>query len=745
MLTIQKNLRLLTIQYELAMLIGRSLDLQKMLDLFLPKTLTYLNCIAGHIWLLNKDTGFIEHSYSYPRATAKELKALQKPINKFYKDTIEKVLPKSHVKLLKKPLHSYFIAIETIGIAVLQTYEPLNEEILIALKPVFNRLASACLACLQYSLTESSYRDIFEHSPISLWEEDFSTVKSYLSELQANGIKDLDRYFTANPKEIEKCASMVRVNNVNKATLQMYGAHDKVEMIKNLNRTFGEESLEIFRKELIAYANNETSFKSEAITYTLDRKKLYVTVNCSVVPGYEKAYGKVLISIMDISDLKYAETHLDYLAKHDDLTDLPNRSLFNSMLGIAINRAKRTKQLMAVLYLDLDHFKNINDTLGHDIGDLLLIEVAKKLQKATRADDFAARLGGDEFAVILNGLNNAHDAGNIAIKLNEIIDCSYKLAKHTVHITTSIGIACYPAEGKDASTLLKHADIALYTAKDAGRNTHQYFTSDLNGYHTERLFIENALSYALERQELYLVYQPKFALPSKKMIGMEALLRWQHPKLGLVPPTKFIPIAEATGAIIPIGEWILKTACQEFAEKFLGQKSNQQLVISLNLSPEQLIREKFLDLIVGIIKNAKIPAKNLELELTETAIMSKPKVSEKVLTQLSKTGIQISIDDFGTGYSSLSYLKRLPITTLKIDQSFIRDIETDPSDAIIVKAIINLAKNLELNVIAEGVETKGQLQFLVDNGCLQAQGFYFAKPLSVKEMTQFIKKHTNSK
>ncbi|MGD9107844.1 MAG: bifunctional diguanylate cyclase/phosphodiesterase [Gammaproteobacteria bacterium] len=735
---IQKNLRLLTLQYELTMLIGHSLNLQEMLEFFLPKTLAYLNCATGHIWLLNKDTNLMEHSYSYPRVTTMEFNILQKMVNQFFKN---KKSP--HVKSLEQPLHSYFINIGAVGIAVLQSHKPLSKEILTALKPIFNRLSLACLACLQYSLTESSYRDIFEHSPISLWEEDFSVVKRYLSELQTKGIENLDRYFIVNPKEVEKCASMVKINSVNLATLKMYGAHDKAEMMKNLSRIFGKKSLEVFRNELVAYANNETSFKAEGITYTLDHKKVHITINCSVAPGYEKTYGKVLVSIMDISDLKLAEARLEYLAKHDELTGLSNRILFNMMLERAINRAVRSGQIMAVLSLDLDHFKNINDTLGHDIGDLLLIEVAKKLQKAVRADDFVARYGGDEFAIILNGLTNVHDAGNIAKKFNDTIKDSYKLAKHTVHISTSIGIACYPSEGENATTLLKHADIALYAAKDAGRNTYKYFTPNLNGYHTERLFIENALEHALERHELYLVYQPKFALPSKKIIGMETLLRWQHPELGLVLPTKFIPIAETTGVVVPIGKWVLKTACQQFAEHFSQQKNDQLLAISLNVSPEQFIRADFLDLIANIIEKTKIPAKNIELELPETLIMSKVEISEQVLMQLNKIGVKISIDNFGAGYSSLSCLKHLPITNLKINQSFIRDIETDPNDAIIVKSIINLAKNLELNVIAEGVETKEQLQFLIDNGCPQAQGFYLAKPLKIDEVVRFIKKHTD--
>jgi diguanylate cyclase (GGDEF)-like protein/PAS domain S-box-containing protein len=440
--------------------------------------------------------------------------------------------------------------------------------------------------------------------------------------------------------------------------------------------------------------------------------------------------------MVNITDQKQAEERLHHLAHHDGLTDLPNRILFMDRLGQALSRVRWHMRLVAILFLDLDHFKRINDTLGHDVGDLLLKAVAERLSSCVRAGDTVARMGGDEFTIILADVAQAEDVPKVAQKIIDAIAKPFLLAGHELFVTTSMGISLFPDDGQDVQTLLKNADAAMYRAKEQGRNHYQHYSPVMNVRTLERLALESSLRHALERKELLLHYQPRVDLNTGQIICVEALLRWQYPDLGLIPPNQFIHLAEETGLIIPIGEWVLHTACKQ--NKLWQAMGLLPIRVAVNLSPRQFEEKNFVETIARVLKDTGLDPNYLELELTENLVMKNAESSIATLRQLNAMGIQISIDDFGTGYSSLSYLRRFPIHSLKIDQSFVRDITTDPDDSVIVTAMIILAHSLKLKVIAEGVETKEQLDFLRSLKCHEMQGYLFSKPLPENEMTRLL-------
>ncbi|CCO07442.1 EAL domain-containing protein [Desulforamulus hydrothermalis] len=438
----------------------------------------------------------------------------------------------------------------------------------------------------------------------------------------------------------------------------------------------------------------------------------------------------------ELAERRRMEEILLHMAYHDALTDLPNRSLFNDRLAVAIAQAARHKKMLAVIFLDLDYFKVVNDTLGHDMGDLLLKGIAHRLTSLLRQGDTIARIGGDEFTILLNDINRPADASRVAQKIIDNLQEPWVIGNHEFHITTSIGIAIYPTDGRDVETLVKNADAAMYHAKEAGRNNFQFYTPAMNDKSLQRLELENNLRRALERDEFVVYYQPQVEIATGKIIGAEALVRWQHPHLGMIPPGQFIPVAEDTGLIIAIGEKVLRMACTQ--NKAWQDGGLPPIRVAVNLSPRQFLQQNFVDKVAQILKDTGMSPRWLELEITESLAMKDVELTEKTLLELRRMGITIAIDDFGTGYSSLSYLKRLPIDTIKIDRSFVWDLSTDPDDTSIVSTIIILAHNLKMKVVAEGVETQEQLNILRQQHCDGLQGYLFSGPLPPDELARLL-------
>ncbi|MCF8199306.1 MAG: EAL domain-containing protein [Sulfuritalea sp.] len=433
----------------------------------------------------------------------------------------------------------------------------------------------------------------------------------------------------------------------------------------------------------------------------------------------------------EIGERQQAEDRMRHMANHDALTGLPNRRLLNDRLSQAMALAHRGKHKLAVLFIDLDRFKTINDSLGHAGGDLLLQEVAARLAGTLREGDTVARLGGDEFVIVLPDLDTADDAGHVAHKLVEAFAPPFLIKDVEIHATPSIGIAIYPNDGKDIATLTRNADAAMYHAKDMGRNNHQFFSEQMNVMASKRFALESNLHGALERNELLVYYQPQINIETRQLCGFEALLRWQHPEQGLVAPGHFIPLAEETHLIIPIGEWVLHEVCRQ---NVAWQRAGYPVLpIAVNLSPTQFRQRDLVEIIERALAGSGMAASCLKLEITEGTLMEMTELTLDTLSRLSALGVGLSIDDFGVGYSSLNYLKRFPVDQLKIDQSFVREIATDPDDAAIVTAIIGLAKSLKLGVVAEGIETEQQLAFVAQAGCHEAQGFFFSQPISATD------------
>ena len=431
-----------------------------------------------------------------------------------------------------------------------------------------------------------------------------------------------------------------------------------------------------------------------------------------------------------------AEAHIQRLAHFDALTGLPNRILLNDRCQHALSVAQRNQHSVALMFLDLDHFKNINDSLGHRVGDEVLIELALRLKTAVREQDTVSRLGGDEFILLLPD-TDAAGAAHVAEKLLHAALLPFQIEQHELTVTPSIGIALYPKDGNTLDALSKCADAAMYRAKGDGRNSYRFFTTEIQAHSDRTLLLDNALRRALERHQLTLHYQPQISMATGQTVGAEALLRWTHPELGAISPAEFIPIAESSGLILPIGEWVIRTAVKQLADWIAAGMA--PLTMAVNLSSVQFRHADLPQLVTSLLEEAGLPASLLELELTEGVSMTNPLSAIAVMNDLHQRGVRMSIDDFGTGYSSLSYLKRFQVYKLKIDQTFVRDITEDPDDKAIVGAIISMASSLGLKTIAEGVETEGQLAFLRDRGCDEAQGYYFSRPLPANAFEQYVR------
>ncbi len=442
----------------------------------------------------------------------------------------------------------------------------------------------------------------------------------------------------------------------------------------------------------------------------------------------------------DITERKQVEEQLYRLAHHDTLTGLPNRILFLDRLQQAKAHANRYRHHVALMFLDLDRFKIINDTLGHPVGDKLLQEVAKRLVDCVREVDTVARIGGDEFTVVLVNIDSVEDVKRVAQKILKSLSVPFMVDSFELYITTSIGIALYPGDDENPDNLVKKADIAMYHAKGEGRNTFKFYVPKMDANADKRLLLETSLRKALDNEEFRVYYQPKVDITTKQITAMEALLRWQHPTLGLVAPSEFIPLAEETGLIVPIGEWVLRAACLQ-NRKWL-EMGLPPMKVAVNLSGYQFQQPNLLDIIRTVLADTGLDPGLLELEITESVIMQNPDFAVAVLAEIRDLGIHISIDDFGTGYSSLAHLKRFSINTLKIDKSFVRDVEINSADAAIATAIIAMGNSLNLKVIAEGVETEGQLTFLSENKCDEVQGFLFSTPMPSEDVADFLRGRT---
>jgi diguanylate cyclase (GGDEF)-like protein len=433
------------------------------------------------------------------------------------------------------------------------------------------------------------------------------------------------------------------------------------------------------------------------------------------------------------------EQRIQHLAYHDNLTGLPNRSLLQDRLARSIARAERSGRKVGVLFVDLDNFKNINDTLGHDVGDELLRQVSRRLTECVRLEDTIARQGGDEFIVLLDSLEDSRGASVVALKILTSLRQPFQLGAAEQHVSGSIGISVYPEDGRDPQTLMRNADTAMFHGKGLGKNTYQYFTAQMNIAVKRRMTLESALRRAVMQKDFVLHYQPQIDLETGEILAVEALVRWKTEDSGMVMPGDFIPLAEETGLINEIGEWVLQEGCRQAKEwQDMGLPRTR---MAINLSARQFGDRAFLDMVTRVLAETQLDPSWLELEVTESQVMRQTEGMIMLLNRLSEMGVHLAIDDFGTGYSSLSYLKRLPIQKLKIDQSFIRDITVDPNDTAIVVAIINMARSLDLETIAEGVETAGQLALLRSKGCRVGQGFYFSAPVRAEALYPLLRQN----
>lgn len=466
-----------------------------------------------------------------------------------------------------------------------------------------------------------------------------------------------------------------------------------------------------------------------------------VFIEDSVAPIHDRGGlvdGSVLV-FRDVTLARVLSARVTHLAEHDTLTGLPNRLLLSDRLDQAIAMAQRNSEILAVLFMDLDGFKHINDSLGHSTGDKLLQSVAKQLQRCVRAPDTVSRQGGDEFLVLLQDIEHAEDAAIAANRILKSLVETHSIDGHELHITASIGVSIYPDDGIDSETLIKNADTAMYQAKAQGRHNYKFFKAEMNARAVNRQSVEQDLRCALKRHEFALHYQPKIDFSTGEITGAEALLRWKHPKRGLIPPEQFIPIAEESGLILPIGAWVLRQACLQ--AKAWGDAGLPMIDVSVNVSAIQLRNEEFIEDLSAILDETGLAAQRLELEVTESSLMRNSELVAPILRLLRELGVRISVDDFGTGYSSLSYLQQFALDAIKIDQSFIRRITSFPADSTVLSAIISLGQSLKLRVIAEGVETAEEHAFLRGQDCDEAQGFYFSMPLPAVQFAKLLKNH----
>ena len=529
-----------------------------------------------------------------------------------------------------------------------------------------------------------------------------------------------------------------RYLNANPALAHIYGHASPDELVAHLHDiqrqlyVLPERRAEFVR--LMQAHGVVRNFESQV--YRRDGHIIWISENARAVRDADGGVQFFEGTVVDITERKQHEAVLEHQASHDSLTGLPNRSLLRDRIEQAIVKAQRDNHLVAVVFVDLDHFKLINDSLGHHVGDRLLLEVADRLLACVRGHDSVARQGGDEFVLVLTELHEENEILAIVSRLLEIISQPWMDEGQEYGLSCSVGISCYPQDGGDPDALLRCADAAMYKAKESGRSTYHFYTPELNLAISERLELENSLRHALEREEFRVYYQPRIDVASGRIIGAEALIRWDCPGKGIIPPDSFISIAEETGLIIPIGQWILEEACRQ--NSAWQRAGLAPINVSVNLSPIQFRHTGLVQSVASALAQAGLDPAFLELELTESFVMHDAERINVAMKSLKTLGVDIAVDDFGTGYSSLSYLKRFPVDRLKVDKSFVRDIDSDPDDAAIVRAIITLGHALGLKVVAEGVETLAHLEFLRQHGCDELQGYYFSRPIPALEMEALL-------
>lgn len=563
------------------------------------------------------------------------------------------------------------------------------------------------------------------------------TIQDITARKQADdALRKLSLAVEQSPNSIVITDLQARIEYVNKAFSTVTGYTAEEVLGKNPHILQSGKTPQSQYDEMWAHLMQGKSWRGEFINHRKDGSEYIEAVLISPVSQADGRITNYLAIKSDITEAKQAAARIEQLAHFDQLTGLPNRTMLRERFRLALSLAQRNGAQLALMFLDLDRFKNINDTLGHAIGDQLLMEVAVRIKSVLREEDTVSRLGGDEFILIFPGAD-AHGAAHVASKLIEVISQSCLIEQHELTTTPSVGIAIYPNDGTDFETLSKNADAAMYRVKQEGRNNFRFFTPEMQAYSARNLQMVNALRNALARNELFLHYQPQLSIQDGHVVGAEALLRWQHPELGLISPAEFIPIAEDSGQIVPIGEWVLRTAVRQLKDWMAA--GLPPMVMAVNLSAMQFHQSDIVGLVTRILDEIGLPHQYLELELTEAVAMNKPLEAIAVMDKLHEIGIRMSIDDFGTGYSSLSYLKKFKVYKLKIDQSFVRDLLDDPEDKAIVSAIINMASSLGIHTIAEGVETPGQLAYLRLQGCDEVQGYYFSKPLIASAFASFVR------
>jgi diguanylate cyclase (GGDEF)-like protein/PAS domain S-box-containing protein len=519
----------------------------------------------------------------------------------------------------------------------------------------------------------------------------------------------------------------------------------------SLAESAGQPMVEIFRTR---DSSGEDSAETTAAVAILRIRAMHLPSSCmlirrdgaevpieeSIAPIHNRegqAIGAVIV-FRDVSAARATALQIVHSAQHDFLTGLPNRVLLNDRIDQAILMAKRNSAQIALLFMDLDGFKHINDSLGHPIGDKLLQSVAQRLVSCVRGADTVSRQGGDEFIVLLSEVQHSEVAAVMATRILKSVATTHSVDKHDLHITTSIGMSSYPDDGLNAETLIKNADTAMYQAKENGRQCFRFFKPAMNARAVERQSIEESLRRALQRHEFTLYYQPKVCLRTNAIVGAEALIRWTHPTRGMLSPAQFIPIAEDCGLILPIGRWVLRQACRQArAWMDAGQRP---ITMAVNVSAMEFGDDGFLDGLFAVLEESRLESTALEVELTESVLMKRVESTAGILRTLRQRGVRVAVDDFGTGYSSLSYLRKLPIDSLKVDQSFVRQISTGGDDVAIVTAVINMARSLKLKVIAEGVETRTELEFLKAHHCDEAQGYYFSKPVAARQFAALLER-----